>query len=251
MVDPRYRGQSLFKDMKHFLKNHATQNQMFGIYSEAVTIHPFTQLGNISMGAKETGIMLAYITEKTSFKKINNDQLLEQRQAAVLYYLKTNQEPHRQVFICEKFFPIIKKVYDNSGLKRDVVLVDTSADYPVAVENSLISTIVKPDFNVAVISLSVIGQDAFELVRQQLREFCLNKVDTIYAEMPVDSPGSAVLTSKLTGLGFILSGIVPEYRNGDYIKLQYLNNVRVDPAKIIIASELGKELLAEIMKDYK
>jgi serine/threonine-protein kinase RsbW len=76
-------------------------------------------------------------------------------------------------------------------------------------------------------------------------------VETIYVEMPVDSPGSAVLASKLTVLGFMLSGIVPEYRNGDYIKLQYLNNVRVDPAKIVIASELGKELLTEIMKAYK
>ena len=251
MVDPRYRGHNLFKGMKLFLKDYAVRQQMYGLYSEAVTIHPFTQQGNRSIGAKETGIMLAYVKEKLSFKKINDDRLSEQRQAVVLYYLKTSEEPRRQVFLCEQFFPILKKVYDNLVLRREVIRIDASADSPAPVTNSLASTSVKPDLNVAVISMSVIGQDAFDLVRQQLREFCLNKVETIYLEMSVDSPCSATLASRLIGLGFMLSGVVPEYRNGDYIKLQYLNNVRVDPSKICIATELGKELLTEIMKTYQ
>lgn len=251
MVDPRYRGHNLFKLMKLYLKDYANNNQMFGLYSEAVTIHTFTQQGNITLGAKETGIMLAYVKEKLTFKKINNDQMLDQRQAVVLYYLKTSQEPHRQVFICEKFYPILKKVYDNLELSRDVKMIADNTEYPATIVNTVMSTNMKPDLNVAVISLSEIGQDAFDLVRTQLREFCLNKVETIYLEMPVDNPTSAVLSEKLTGLGFMLSGIVPELRNGDFLKLQYLNNVRVDPQKIKIASELGKELLEEIMKMYR
>lgn len=249
MVDPRYRGHNLFKGMKLFLKDYAAKNGMYGLYSEAVTIHPFTQQGNITLGARETGIMLAYVKEKLTFKKINNDQLAGQRQAVVLYYLKTGQEPARTVYICEKFFPILKKVYDHLELQREVVRSDTSASHPAIDDNSLLSSVFKPDLNVAVISLSSIGRDAFDLIRQQLHEFCLNKVETIYVEMPVDAPSSAVLSDRLTGLGFMLSGVVPEYRNRDYLKLQYLNNVRVDPAKIVIASELGKELLTEISKD--
>lgn len=251
MVDPRYRGHNLFKEMKLFLKDYAINNEMYGLYSEAVTIHPFTQQGNITLGAKETGIMLAYVKEKLSFKKINNDQLLDQRQAVVLYYLKTGEEPYRRVFICEKFYPILRKVYDNLGLHRDVKKIESGATHQTVIINSSILTTMKPDLNVAVISITQIGHDAFDLVRTQLKEFCLNKVETIYLEMPVDTPASAVLTERLTGLGFILSGIVPELHNGDYLKLQYLNNVRVDPAKIKIASELGKELLEEIMKMYK
>lgn len=250
MVDPRYRGHNLFKDMKIFLKDYASSNQMYGLYSEAVTIHTFTQQGNMSLGAKETGIMLAYVMEKLRFKKINNDQLLDQRQAVVLYYLKTSQEPHRKVFICERFYPVIKKIYDNLGLQREVIKVDTAAPAALPEESSQVLTHLKPDLNVAVISFPVIGHDAFDLIKNQLREFRLNKVESIYVEIPVDTPVSAWLSEKLSSLGFLLSGIVPEFRNGDYLKMQYLNNVRVDPAKINIASELGKELLAEIMKEY-
>ena len=249
MVDPRYRGHNLFKEMKLFLKDFACKTQMFGIYSEAVTIHTFTQQGNISLGAKETGIMLAYVLEKLRFKKISSD-VLDQRQATVLYYLKTSQEPFRKVFVAERFYPVIKRVYDNLGLQREVNMVESGSISTSLAEISKIHTQVKPDFNVAVISLVTIGNDAFDQIRQQLREFKLNKVESIYVEIPVDSISSALLSAQLSNIGFMLSGIIPEFRNGDYLKMQYLNNVRVDPAKINIASELGKELLAEIMKEY-
>jgi len=250
MVDPRYRGHNLFKEMKLFLKDYAKSTGMFGLYSEAVTIHPFTQQGNITLGAKETGIMLAYVKEKLTFKKINNDKRLDQRQAVVLYYLKTNEEPHRRVFITDKFYPILKKVYTNLGLQREVNKVESGATHQTVIVNSSLATIMKPDLNVAMISISRIGHDAFDLARTQLKELCLNKVETIYVEMPLDTPASAVLAERLSDIGFMLSGVVPEFRNGDYLKMQYLNNVRVDPDKIIIASELGKELLNEIMKSY-
>lgn len=251
MVDPRYRGHKLFKKMKLFLKDYAINNNMYGIYSEAVTIHTFTQQGNISIGAKETGIMLAFATESLTFKKVNNDKTLDQRQAVVLFYLKTNNEPHRKVYLCKRFYPILKKVYNNMELDREIIQVDSSISENLTKEQSLINTSMKPDFNIATISIIETGKDALEIVGQQLKEFCLNKVDTIYLEIPVDSPYSAVLADKVTELGFMLSGIIPELRDGDCLKLQYLNNVRVDPAKINIKSDLGKELLQDVMKLYK
>ncbi len=250
MVDPRYRGHNLFKEMKVFLRDYASQKSMYGLYSEAVTIHPFTQQGNITLGAKETGIMLAFVIEKVTFKKINDEKLPEQRQAVVLYYLKTNQEPHRKVYLFEKFFPILKKVYDNLNLDRELIMISDDLEYSYAVENSSIHTSVKSDLNIAAITLKSIGADAYDLVRHQLREFCFKKIETIYLEMPISEPCSALLTAKLNKLGFMLSGIVPEFDNGDYIKLQYLNNVVVDPARISLESELAKDLLVEIMKDY-
>ena len=250
MVDPRYRGHNLFKSMKNFLRNYSASVGIYGLYSEAVTIHTFSQQGNISLGAVETGIMLAFVEEKFTFKKINNEQLTGLRQACVLYYLKTSQEPQRTVYICGKFFVVLKKIYDNLDMRRELIMADTSTDIPVKDVQSLISSVFKPELNVAIISVSLVGEDAIDQIRLQLKEFCLNKVDVIYAELPLDTPAAAVLSDRLTGLGFILSGVVPEYRDGDYLKMQYLNHVRVDPAKIHIASDLGRELLSEIMKSY-
>ena len=251
MVDPRYRGHSLFKESKKFLHNYAQSNNMYGIYSEAVTIHSFTQQGNISLGAKETGIMLAYAGENLTFKKINNDKKSEQRQAVVLFYLKTNQEPHRKVFLNEKFYPLLKMIYDHVGLDREIILVGNSENPAVPEGLSVVNTTVKPDLNIAVIMVHQLGSDAVALVSRQLRELCLKKIETIYLEMPLGLPYSAVMAMEMNKVGFMLSGIIPELRDGDVLKMQYLNNVYVDPAKIVIASDLTKQLLSVIMQDYR
>jgi anti-sigma regulatory factor (Ser/Thr protein kinase) len=251
MVDPRYRGHSLFKESKKFLRSYAIETGMYGIYSEAVTIHSFTQQGNISLGAKETGIMLAYASENLTFKKINNDKKSEQRQAVVLYYLKTNQEPHRKVYLNEKFYPVLNRVYQNLGLDREVIMV-SDHEKPVAkTDQSVINTAIKPDLNIAVMMINEIGADAVAVITRQLRELCLKKIETIYLEITVNEAFAAVIVRELNKVGFLLSGIIPELRNGDVLKMQYLNNVYVDPAKIVIASQLASELLAEIMKDYQ
>lgn len=249
MVDPRYRGHKLFKEMKYYLRDYAIANGMYGIYSEAVTIHPFTQQGNISIGATETGIMLAYASEKLTFKKIGNE-VTEQKQSVVMYYLKTNTEPKRTVYLDKKFYHLLKKVYNKAKLDREIVMVVSKYELPQYKDKTVMSTKVKTDFNVALISLKSIGDDALGLVTHQLREFCLKKIDTIYVEMPISTPLSAVLSRKLNDAGFILCGIVPEFSEGDYIKMQFLNNVFIDPAKIVIASEMAGEILNEIMKDY-
>jgi anti-sigma regulatory factor (Ser/Thr protein kinase) len=250
MVDPRYRGHNLFKRMKVFLSDYAKEKGMYGIYSEAVTIHPYTQLGNISLGAKATGIMLAFVKEITSFKKISKERI-DQRQAVVLYYLKTNQEPHRKIFINEKFYDILCKIYNNLELDREIIKIDSSIIFNSLVENSTYSTSVKSDLNIAIIRIETIGEDAFQIIKAQLKHFCVKKIETIYLELPLSDSNTGVLTKEANKMGFLFSGIIPEFCDGDIIKLQFLNNVIVDPEKICLAGDLSKEILENIMQDYK
>lgn len=251
MIDPRYRGHSLFKESKKFLQKYAEQNGMYGIYSEAVTIHPFTQQGNMSLGAKETGIMLAYASENLTFKKINNDKKSEQRQAVALFYLKTNKEPRRKVFLNEKFFPLLKMLIEHNELDRELIMISDNQTPMAEREQASVTTIVKPDLNIAVIMILQHGADVIPLVAQQLRELCLKKIETIYLEIPVDEAYATVVAREMNKKGFMLSGIIPELRNGDILKMQYLNNVYVNPDKIVIASPLHKEILGVIMQDYQ
>ena len=51
----------------------------------------------------------------------------------------------------------------------------------------------------------------------------------------------------VTLLGFFLAGVVPELREGDVLRLQYLHDVSVDPSVIKIYSDFGRELLDYVM----
>jgi anti-sigma regulatory factor (Ser/Thr protein kinase) len=249
MVDPRYRGHHLFKDMKRYLQAYATERGMYGIYSEAVTIHPFTQLGNISLGAKETGIMLAFIESSVTFNKIGNETT-DERQSVVLYYLRTNKEPNRKIFINTKFADITRKIYQHAELDREVVEVDDESQLKPDAELTHYFTSVKPDLNVAYIKIEQMGADVDQVVAAQTYQFKLKKIDTIYLEFPLSESYSAVLTTKANQMGYLFSGIMPEFSDGDMLKMQYLNNISIDPEKINLAGELAKEMLQIIMQDF-
>ena len=47
-------------------------------------------------------------------------------------------------------------------------------------------------------------------------------------------------------MGFFFAGILPESSIGDALVLQYLNNVDLDYSKILLVSDIAKELLVYI-----
>ena len=74
VVDPRFRGHGIFPKMKSFMTDHAISNGVIGVYSEAVTIHPYSQKGNLELGSAETGFLLGYSPGTVSFQNISEKE---------------------------------------------------------------------------------------------------------------------------------------------------------------------------------
>ncbi|MBK6682439.1 MAG: hypothetical protein IPG53_21780 [Ignavibacteriales bacterium] len=77
----------------------------------------------------------------------------------------------------------------------------------------------------------------------------MKKIDTIYLELPLSEPATMYLVSQFRELGFFFGGLIPEFRDGDILKMQYLNNIYIDTSKIMIASENGRSILDFIVAD--
>lgn len=245
VVDPRYRGRSLFKEMKIFLSEHAKSKGMYGLYSEAVSIHPFTQKGNLSLGAHETGFLLAFAPESMNFKQIKEKQ--KQRQTTVLFYHRINEEPHRVVHLPYHHSSIIKKIYENLDLNRDY---ETKiADQVVKNEKTIIDMKVLPDLALAFLQLQEFGADFEALIEFRLKEMLRKKMDCIYLDLPLTNkltPQYCVLAEQF---GFFFAGIIPELYDGDVIRFQYLNNLELDAKEICTASRFGEDLLKYVLKE--
>ncbi len=247
IVDPRYRGHNLFKRMKSFAIEHGRETGMYGLYSESVTIHPYTQKGNITLGAKEIGCLIAFIGEHITFKKINEDGL-SQRQAVMLYYLKIGQEPERTVFVPQIYCDFITDIYNQLGLKRSVITQSDGLPFEEP-GVSVLTTSFKPDFNIATIVVEQYGTDIVPRIRTTVKEFCIKKIDSIYLELPLCYQQTIDYVNDFRKMGFFMGGVIPEFRNGDVLKLQYLNNLYIDPSKIMVASERGGKVLSFILDD--
>jgi serine/threonine-protein kinase RsbW len=249
MVDPGYRGHSLFKEMKQLLFEHAKGKGLYGVFSEAVTIHPYTQQGNLSLGSHEAGILLSYVLDTLAFRKIGAGHL-GQRQALVLFYSRLNPEPMRQVYAPPIYKGIIERIYGENGMNRVVVEVP-EREYHARAMTELEIRMRSDSFNDAFIVLHRIGDDAYDQILRHTRGFCEEKSEAIYLEIPMESREGAIIAERLAEKGFIFAGVIPELRGGDILRLQYLNNVLFDRAKVIVVSDTAKEMLAFIADQYE
>src|SRR5918912_17383 len=209
VVDPRFRGHHLFEKMKTFLTKRAKEWGMYGLYSEATAVHPYSQKGNIRLVAKETGYLLGYIPASVSYRDIG--EVREGRRGSVaLFYMKANAEPARMVSppaVCQE---IIWRIIEHNGLRRTVE--NTSS--PEVPSSSRLSANVRHVHNLAFLRVEEPGADLGEVVSTRLRELCLHRVDCIYVDLPLSHPATAQGGAGLGDLGFFFGGILPEAHDG-------------------------------------
>ena len=247
VVDPRYRGHQLFERMKTFLAERAKEWDMYGLYSEATAVHPYSQKGNLHLGAKETGYLLGYIPASVSYKEIGEDK--EGRRGSVaLFYMRVNTEPKREAYPPVAYREGAQQVIEHNGLRRTI---KNASDVEMS-NSSRVSVNVRQDHNLAFLGVEEPGADLGELVRGRVRELCLQHMDSIYVDLPLSHPATAQAGAGLRDLGFFFGGIIPEAHGGDIggdvLRLQYLNNIEINPSDIHTASDFGEELLGLIFR---
>jgi anti-sigma regulatory factor (Ser/Thr protein kinase) len=243
VVDPRYRGHALFKTMKMFVAEEATRRGLLGLYSEAMTLHPFTQKGNIALGAHETGFMLGYVPGDVNTRKIGASPQGE-RAALLLYYLRTNPEPRRTLYAPPHHRAMLEDICSRIGLDRQ--FSGPPAGVPPFREATRLDVRVRPELSLATITVRDCGKDAAQQVRHHLADLCRRKVDAIYLDLRLGDPAAACLCAPCEAAGFFFAGMIPEYDHGDVLRLQYLNNLDIRMEGIVVVSESGRRLLDHV-----
>ncbi len=244
VVDPRFRGHHLFPKMKTFMAQWAAGAGMYGLYSEATAVHPYSQRGNLHLGAKETGFLLGYIPASVSYKQIGEDR--EGRRGSVaLFYMRVKDEPEREMYPPAPYLEAVRRVVEHNGLRRVLGGAPDPALHP-----SRMSVEVRQDHNLAFVRVDEPGADLEELVRGHLRDLSLHRVDCVYLDLPLSHPATPGAAAGLENLGVFFGGIIPEAHpgGGDVLRLQYLNNIEIQPGDVSTASDFGEELLGMIFR---
>lgn len=243
VVDPRYRGHHLFETIKRWLADWATTDGLYGLFSEATAVHPYSQRGNLALGAHEMGFMVGYIPSGVDYRSIR-DGADEHRATAALMYLRTNDEPERIVEVPTPFRDIARRVYAQSGMRRHA----GSGEGSTAASATDLHLKRDPERNAAQLHCKEAGTDMREVVAVRLHGLQADGIDCVYLDLPLADPHVFNHGADLQALGFEFSCILPEIRDdGDVLRLQHLNGVDPHPEEIATASDFGRDLLAEIV----
>ena len=241
VLDPRLRGHRLFERMKTFLAERARGQGMYGLYSEATAVHPYSQRGNLKLGAGETGFLLGYIPASVSYKEIGEERA-GRRGSVALFYMRTTDEPDRGVYPPEEYREAVRRVVEHNELRRSI----ESAPGPQMASSSRMNVNVRQDHNLAFLQVEEPGADLRDLAQARLRELRLHGVDCAYVDLPLSHPATSRAGTGLGDLGFFFGGIIPEADSGatggDVLRLQYLNEVEIKAEDVHTASDFGQEL---------
>lgn len=247
VVDNRFRGRKLFEKLKLQLLDYAKNKGLYGIYSEATTAHPYSQKGNVTLGAVETGFLLGYAPESISIKTIESKNK-EMRLSGLLFYLKINEEPNRTIYLPEKHKDMLNKIISKISMNRVFGMPGTKTDMQ---NSSVVLSKIRPEWGHAMINVVDYGNDFIPAMKSLLRDIKNQNISAIYLDLPLSNELTPHFYQELESLGFFFCCYIPEYEEGDVMRMQYLNNIVIDAEKIAVASEFGRELLAYVMNDLK
>jgi len=247
-VDPRYRGRRLFERMKENMGELARTRGLFGLYSEAVAVHTFTQKGNLALGGFETGFLLGFTPATQVFRKISDGKAADRR-SAVLFYLRTNDEPARVIYAPERHHAMMDAIIRRGEMNRR--LEAPSADLSLRSlrgRSTELDVAARPDVGRAFLTLRSYGADVLKQVQDELRELCRHGYACVYLELPLSDPMTAVLCKGFESFGFFFAGALFEVDGSDALRLQFLNGVSVHRGDIQVASDFGRSLLDYVIQ---
>ena len=243
------RGHHLFERLKRFGSQWATEAGYLGIFSEATAAHPYSQKANIKLGAHETGILLGWIPDTVHNNAAVN--LEGHRQSVVLFYLKLNHGDLRNMYVPKKYYEMVQKILEVSGLHAVIAQVPTNVTVP---NETIFSIEEKVDHNSAIIHVTEPGKDFTEAIESARVTLMTNKRrDAVYLDVPLDLPHTEiVLNNQVSDFSFSFAGIFPnQLRHGDVLRLQAFNGVDLHSADIVTASDHGRELLEYVIADLR
>lgn len=246
-VKPEYRSRGILRRLSEFLVSRAKSDDLVGVFTQAVTNHTFSQQVGSKMGFKDTGILLAYVPESSSFKGITDH--LNQRDSMVIQFLALNAETKNTSFLPIKHEQMLTAIYNYIGLQAQFGSLK-SIPQSLAKRQAAIRTVICDVDGLAKIFVDEYGEDVVSQVRRGLRDLCMTKIDVVYLYLDLSDPLTCDFVSEFENLGFFFCGLLPAGAKGDVLILQYLNNVRLDFGNIHVKSDFGLRILNYIQQHY-
>lgn len=243
VVDPRYRSHGLARKMADLRLQRAAELELVGLWTECVSNHPQSQRNQRKLGSRETGVFLGILPANVSM--VGFDSETSVRGSLVAMFLPLTGAPRRTLHAPPRYAEQVQEIAACLELEREV-----SGEGRMATAPGRLSVSVNRAFNIAVISVEEVGGDLLEQLETRMEELQSMHISAVYIDLPLSDPGTAHAGEHLAGHGFFFSALLPESgRDGDVLRLQFLNHEHVHPQHLKLASDWGARLLGMCTED--
>ncbi len=251
VVVPEYRGRGIMKAMLKFLIDYATKNSFTVLYGNAYSMHRLSQKTNLKFGFHETAIQLGRFPP-AAINTMKEKGLRGSGHVITSFKFLTLDTSPVTVYVPESHKAIITDIYKELGANRSVLTFAPEGLKPLAQQSS-IKLAIKPSHLTATITVESAGQDLCERIKAKRVELENQCINAIYVDLMLKDPNTPLAATDIESLGFCFSGVLPEYADGDVLRLQrYTTAVEYDELKTesVFAARL-KEYIRGLDPRYK
>lgn len=234
VVDRRFRHRNLEAQLLRFLIDFAQRNKIAGIFSVALTHHPFAQMAGEKLGFRRMGLYVGYLPGTRIIDGIHVNE--GRRQSGMAGYISLGSNTGNILHLPAHHEDFIKAILDNAGLRRPISRV-AAANIP---HNDFSFSIQRfPVDNRAIIRVFRYGPDLKTRIRGLLRSMIDENIQHFIVHFRLSDPFAEKACRICEDLGFFIGGIQPLSPIGDSFFLQYLHNISVNYNDILVASDMG------------
>ncbi|MFQ5442208.1 MAG: GNAT family N-acetyltransferase [Thermodesulfobacteriota bacterium] len=239
VVVPEYRGRGLMKKMLDFLLEEGRQRSLTALYGNAFTIHALSQRTNLGFGFHETALELGWVPPGSM--KVMVDRGLKGAGNILTFFKYLRESSGHAVFLPPRHRTMLEKIYSGMGVKRSF-----ENPYFISSENnpweSTIHLSIKPFHKSAVIEVKQYGQDLVRRIKAKMVELEKKGFNAIFIDLELKDPFTPEATAWIEDLGFFFSGLLPDFSEGDVLRLQYYNTA-IEYDEIHTSSIFAAELV--------
>lgn len=238
IVDPRFRGRHLVARLGVALSEMCRDQGFYGYHHYPTTAHPIMQKLSVSSGGIETGLMLEYIPSGTEYREFEGAPSGE-RLAVTVVYQPLNPAPSRALYLPPEYDHLLRAVIEKSDLHRTIV--SEAAQKPMRVPGSSIRVVNDPRRGLFRLECPSLGEDLFDRVDVALSE---TDADVVQIDLPLHDPLPARLIREMRKRQFVFCAWMPEYFEGDILRLQRLPRAAFRRPEIV---NPGAQAIAEFI----
>ena len=244
VVIPKYRFQGCFAQLTEYLIGAARSRGLKGVFSEAVTVHPFSQKTALQHGLKECAFFSCLLAATVDFKGL--ERTPSARGGMLVQFKYLAPPTARPVYPPLRHADMLRAIYANldpaSVLRMRAFPEDAMMEAESVYKINLIRSL-----NFARIRIDRYGTNIVRDIRLTLRDLCLQRWDVIHLVLNLSDPQTSRFCDRFEDLGFFFAGILPlGLSSGDALILQYLNTVCGRYNAVQAASGFASDLVAYV-----
>lgn len=239
-VNPRYRGGGCLQQSSEYLIDLLKHKKLRGLIVHAVTTHPYSQKAALKLNLRETAVYISRLTPLL-MNEIKEEKL--NRESLILMFMPFQTEEIKDIYAPPHHAKMISEIYKNAGLSLHTIAHDKKPSY---VHEEAVIEVSTDNYGCSYIIVKQYGSNIISLINKTLKSLCLNRTESIYLYLPIETPEIINCCTDVEKAGFFFGGIIQTSAYQDYLMLQYLNNQIYNYDTIQVFSDFAQKLVTYI-----